>query len=430
MGEHTFLLSMKVLIIGSGGREHALVKAALKSDFITEVIAAPGNGGISCDVSCFNVKVDDVPGLVKLAEEEKAEFVIVGPELPLTLGLVDALEAVGIPAFGPHKKGAVLEGSKEYTKNFFKKYEIPTALGETFRDFDSAVVYLKGKTYPQVIKASGLAAGKGVIIVQNEEEGRGVLQEMMVDRKFGESGARVVIEDFLEGPEASIMVVVNGENYALLAPSQDHKKIFPGEKGPNTGGMGAYAPAPVVTQELLGEIEASIVRPSLKGLVQEGIDYRGILYIGLILAKEGPKVLEYNVRLGDPECQVLLPILDTDPIKLFYDCANGTMGSQKLPMKAGAAITVVLVSQGYPGDYEKNKKITLPETLPEGVEIIHSGTVLFKDDLYTAGGRVLCVTALGPTLARAANLAYDVCDRIEFEGAYYRQDIGHQALMS
>lgn len=266
--------------------------------------------------------------------------------------------------------------------------------------------------------------------MQNEEEGRGVLQEMMVDRKFGESGARVVIEDFLEGPEASIMVVVNGENYALLAPSQDHKKIFPGEKGPNTGGMGAYAPAPVVTQELLGEIEASIVRPSLKGLVQEGIDYRGILYIGLILAKEGPKVLEYNVRLGDPECQVLLPILDTDPIKLFYDCANGTMGSQKLPMKAGAAITVVLVSQGYPGDYEKNKKITLPETLPEGVEIIHSGTVLFKDDLYTAGGRVLCVTALGPTLARAANLAYDVCDRIEFEGAYYRQDIGHQALMS
>lgn len=422
-------MAMKVLVVGAGAREHALVKVALASPLVESVIAAPGNGGIAEEVPCSPLDLSDVDAAVKWAQEHAIDFVIVGPELPLSLGLVDALEAVGILAYGPNKKAAQLEASKAFTKRFLQKYKIPTAQGATFTDIAQALEYIKDHPLPVVIKASGLAAGKGVIIAQTREEAEGTIRKMMEDHVFGASGDTVLIECFLEGSEVSITAIVSGKDYLLLPPSQDHKRVGEGDTGPNTGGMGAYAPADLVTAELNALIEQAIVQPTLQGLIEEGIDFRGTLYIGLMITPEGPMVLEFNVRFGDPETQVLFPLIDTDPIAIFHDCAKGVLKKESLRLKEQYALCVVLASKGYPNAYEKGHTIAFPEHFSEDTILFHAGTRQAESgEIVTSGGRVLTVTALGDTLQTAADKAYSLCSDIYFKGAYYRRDIGIKQL--
>lgn len=421
---------MKVLVIGAGAREHVLVKVSLQSSLVESVIAAPGNGGMAQEVSCFPLDLNSVDDAVKLAQKHAIDFVIIGPELPLALGLVDALQAVGILAYGPNKKASQLECSKTFAKDFLKKYAVPTAQAVSFTETAKALEYIKERSLPIVIKASGPAAGKGVIIAQTHQEAQETIHAMIDEDKFGESGHTVLIEDFLEGQEVSIMAIVSGENYVLLPPSQDHKRIGDNDTGPNTGGMGAYAPADLVTQELNDLIEKTIIKPTLRGLTQEGIDFRGTLYVGLMITSEGPQVLEFNVRFGDPETQVVLMLLDTDPVALFRDCAQGTLAmTPSLPIKKQYAIAVVQASKGYPGAYEKGHPITFPKTLPANVVVFHAGTrKTASGEVVTSGGRVLTVTALAETLQLAAVQAYNVCAEVGFEGAHYRRDIGANQL--
>ncbi len=426
--------SLKILVVGSGGREHALVQAARRSPLVSAVIAAPGNGGIAAEVPTFPVKADDLPGLVALAQREKVSFVIVGPEVPLTLGLVDNLSLAGIPAFGPTAAAAILEGSKSFTKSFLLRHKIPTAPGQTFDTVDAAELYLKDKPAPYVVKAYGLAAGKGVAIAATRAEAVAFVRAAIEDRVFGDGGNEVLIEDFMPGEEASIILFVSGQNYVLLPASQDHKRINDGDTGPNTGGMGAYAPAAVVTPYVLEQVEEQIIRPTLAGLVQDGINYRGILYVGLMLTPAGPQVVEFNVRFGDPECEVLLPLLATDPIQLMWQCANGTLATSLLPapsslLPARYAAAIILSASGYPATPRLGDPITLPATLPPNVAILHAGTTRQPDGtLVTSGGRVLAVTATAPTLQAALDSAYATCAQIKFPGAHYRRDIGARQL--
>ena len=422
---------LKVLVVGSGAREHALVKAALRSPLVREVLAAPGNAGIADEAPCFAVKADDVAGLVALAKSEKVDFVIVGPEVPLSLGLVDELAAAKIPAFGPNRAGAELEASKVYTKNFLLRNKIPTAYGETFTSSAAALAYVANKSLPIVIKASGLAAGKGVTVAMTHAEAEAAIRASLDDKVFGASGDEVLIEDFLPGEEASMMLVVCGEKYLVLPPSQDHKRVGDGDTGANTGGMGAYAPAAIVNAPLLARIEQEIIRPTLAAFTREGIDYRGVLYIGLMLTPSGPSVVEFNVRFGDPECQVLLPLLETDPLKILWDCANGVLDPAACRLKPHFAATVVLASYNYPANPRLGDVITLPKnsTLPSGVDILHAGTKRnAAGDLVTSGGRVLSVVATAPTLRAALAAAYQTCEHIQFSGAHYRRDIGARQL--
>ena len=417
---------MKVLVIGSGGREHAITLACQKSPLVTSVIAAPGNGGIPNSIP---VNIESVSDMVKLAEQENVDFVIVGPEVPLSLGLVDALVAKGILAFGPNKQAAQFEASKEFTKNFLVKYNIPTARSASFKQLTPALNYLKAQTFPTVIKASGLAAGKGVVIAQDYLEGKAALTDMHEGNIFGESGHTVLIEDYLEGEEASIMLVVSGKDYILLPTSQDHKRLGEGDTGLNTGGMGAYAPADIVTESVLNMITETIVKPTIAGFQAEYIDYRGVLYIGIMLTKSGPKVLEFNVRFGDPECQVLLPLIKSDPIELLYNCAQGTLNKNPVSFNPGYAITVVLTAPGYPGKYEKGLALTLPDNIPSGTSIIHAGTYQNKNgSLKSSGGRVLCITATAATLQAAAEKAYGLISQIPNNPLKYRYDIGFKQL--
>lgn len=420
---------MKILVIGSGGREHSIIKACLSSTKSKSVIASPGNGGINQEVPCFPINVENIEELVNLAKKERVDFVIVGPEVPLALGLVDALQAEGILAYGPNKKAAQLEASKSFCKDFLKKYNIPTAHYESFTNSDAALKYVNKCSLPVVIKASGLAAGKGVIIATTQEEAQQAVRSMLDEKAFGESGETVVIEDYLEGEEASIIAVVSGEDYCLLPPSQDHKRIGEKDTGPNTGGMGAYAPADVITENLEQIIKEKIIHPTLAGFISEEIDFRGTLYIGLMLTKNGPQVLEFNVRFGDPETQVLLPLLETDLIELLYACASGNLKDFDLKLKSGYAITVVQAAEGYPGTYRKGDLITLPNNLPQNTQIIHAGTKrLDNGDIVTNGGRVLSITGLGQTLEEASQKAYQVCEHVHFKGNYYRKDIGAKQL--
>ncbi len=420
---------MKVLVIGSGGREHALVKACLASPLVGSVVCAPGNGGIAAEVPCRPLNVSDVPAIVALAKAEAADFVIVGPEDPLSLGAVDALEQVGIPAYGPNKSAARLEASKVFTKDFLVKYRIPTARGAKFTAVAPALEYLASQPYPIVIKASGLAAGKGVIIAQNRQEAETAVRDMLEKKVFGASGCEILIEEFMEGEEASIMLMVCGDRFVMLPASQDHKRVGENDTGPNTGGMGAYAPAAVVTPAISAQVITEIVRPTLAGLIHEGIDYRGTLYIGIMITREGPKVVEFNVRFGDPECQVLLPLLDTDPVELMLACANGTLEPAQVKIKDAFAIIIVLAAQGYPGSYPKGDPISFPKTPPAGTAIVHAGTTLKPDGtVVTNGGRVLGVTAFGPTLAEAAKTAYGVVEQVKFSTRYFRRDIGAREL--
>jgi phosphoribosylamine--glycine ligase len=426
-------LPRSVLVVGSGGREHTLVKTIAASPAKPRVIAAPGNAGIAQDVRCFPIAADDIAGLVALAQQEKIEFVVVGPEVPLSLGLVDALIKAGIPAYGPKADGARLEASKIFTKQILLKYKIPTAPAAFFSEVAPALAYLRTRAIPIVIKADGLAAGKGVIVAQTAAEAEAAVRDMLEGGRFGASGHQILIEDCLFGEETSILVVVSGRDFVILPTSQDHKRIGDGDTGPNTGGMGTYSPAEVVTPELLARIENEIVRPSVNAIASEGIDYRGTLFVGIMLTPSGPSVIEYNARFGDPETQVVLPRLKTDVLGLLWAAARGELAGTKLAVKPDYSLCVVVAAKGYPDAFRKGDVITFPGTnaLPAHTTIYHAGTAKnAAGEITTNGGRVLGVTALGTTLREAADRAYAACAQITFAGGnhYYRRDIGAKQL--
>ncbi len=423
------MLPTSVLVVGAGGREHALVRALVNSPVRPRVICAPGNAGIATEVTCFPVAADDVAAIVALAQRERVGFVVVGPEVPLSLGLVDALAAANIRAYGPKADGARLEASKVFTKKILLKYGIPTAPAGVFTEVEPALAYLRSRGAPIVVKADGLAAGKGVVVAQSLVEAEAAVQDMLAGNKFGAAGSQVLIEDCLTGEETSLLVVVSGKNYVILPTSQDHKRIGDGDTGPNTGGMGTYSPAEVVTPALLDLIESAIVKPSVEAIAAEGIDFRGTLFIGIMLTPQGPSVLEYNTRFGDPETQVVLPRLADDLLALLWSAAKGELTTARAAERPGHAICVVIAAKGYPDAYGKGDVITFPSVLPPDVAIIHAGTARnVAGQVVTAGGRVLGVTALAPTLRAAADLAYTACSQIECASKYYRRDIGAKQL--
>jgi phosphoribosylamine--glycine ligase len=420
---------LNVLVVGSGGREHALVQECLQSPLTGKVIAAPGNGGMASEAECFDVSVEEIEGMVALAQAQGIGLVVVGPEVPLSLGLVDALAAVGIPAYGPNAAGAQLESSKAFCKDFFAKHNIPTAAYGNFTEIAPALAYLEEHPAPIVIKASGLAAGKGVIMAETQSEAITAVKDMLEGDAFGSSGKEIVIEETLYGEEASIHVIASGEDFVCLPPSQDHKRAGEGDTGLNTGGMGAYTPTSRVTHAMKTEIEEKVIKPTLAGLKADGIDYRGTLYAGLMLTDQGVKVLEYNVRFGDPETQVLLPMVADDLVPVLLASAKGESLPAKLEFHKGAAIVVVLAAGGYPGSYAKGNPITFPDALPASTAVVHAGTIRDPDGtIRTAGGRVLGVSGQAPTLEAAADLAYKVCDQVDFEDKILRRDIGHREL--
>ncbi|MCH6255784.1 phosphoribosylamine--glycine ligase [Puniceicoccaceae bacterium K14] len=420
---------LSALIVGSGGREHTLANACIKSPLVDQVVAAPGNPGMEPDVECFPVAADDIEGLVSLAVEKAVDFVIVGPEVPLTLGLVDRLNEKGILSYGPKADGARMEGSKQYTKELLLKNNIPTGASASFTKSDAAIEYLKTASFPIVVKADGLAAGKGVIIAEDYDIATKAVRDMIDGAVFGDSGKEVLIEECLFGEETSIHVIVSGKDYVILPTSQDHKQAYEGDKGPNTGGMGAYSPADLIDDDQMKHIEEAIVKPSVDGIAAEGIDFRGTLFIGLMMTKSGPKVLEFNTRFGDPETQVLLTRLETDPVEIMLAAAKGELSSIDVKVKDDYAITVVLASKGYPGRYPKGEVITFPASYGENEIIFHAGTKRSAEgEVVTNGGRVLGVTALGASLEEAAEKAYNLCSQVDFDSKYLRQDIGAKEL--
>jgi len=420
---------LNVLILGSGGREHALLKACLRSPRVARVQVAPGNGGMALEAECLPCDLAQPAAVLALARRLGADLVLVGPEVPLAAGVVDVLEDAGILAYGPRLAGARLEASKSFTKDFLLRHRIPTAAAATFNALAPALAHVRSGRFPVVLKASGLAAGKGVVIARDLPEAEAALRDMLEARVFGASGDEVLVEEFMEGEEASIMLVVCRDQHLMLPASQDHKRVGEGDTGPNTGGMGAYAPAEVVTPSIEARVRDAIIEPTLRGLVADGIDYRGTLYIGIMLTAEGPKVVEFNVRFGDPECQVLLPLLDGDPVEIFEAVARGTFRSTQVGVRPGAALVVVVAAHGYPGSPRLGDAVHLPDRLPEGVDILHGGTRRQPDgSLVTSGGRVLGVVARGADLAEAARRAYAVVPQIRLEGAHFRRDIGARQL--
>ena len=422
---------MNILIIGSGGREHAIALAVKQSPLCKKLICAPGNPGMSSLGECIPVSVSDPKAIADLAEKEKIDLTIIGPEIPLVAGVVDEFRKRGLRAFGPIAAAAALEGSKAFSKNVMKKYGIPTADYETFTDLESAQAYLRAHPAPIVVKASGLAAGKGAVVCLTDEEAFQAIEEMLGEKAvFGESGKTVVIEEFMEGEEASLFAICDGKDYVLLSSAQDHKRIFDNDLGPNTGGMGAYSPAPVVTESLLEDVKKRIIEPTLAGMIQEGAPYTGVLYVGIMVTKNGPKVVEYNCRLGDPECQIVLPLYDGDVLALFDAAERGalsTLGAPKPPK--GSAAIVVLASEGYPNAYEAGQEVSgIEEAEKNGARVLHAGTKMQNEKLVTAGGRVFGVVGSGKDLSEALRQAYEACEKVNFKNKYYRRDIGKKGL--
>jgi phosphoribosylamine--glycine ligase len=421
---------MKVLIIGSGGREHALAwKCAQDAD---EVIVAPGNAGTARESGVRNAPVssDDIDGLIELAQSEEVNLTIIGPEAPLVAGIVDRFEDAGLPCFGPSAAAAQLEGSKAFTKDFLARHHIPTAAYRNFSELEPALAYIRKQGAPIVIKADGLAAGKGVIVAHTLPEAEQAATDMLAGNKFGDAGARIVVEEFLDGEEASFIVITDGETILPLATSQDHKARDEGDTGPNTGGMGAYSPAPVVTPEVEARIMHEVIEPTLRGMYIDGAPYLGFLYAGLMIMADGsPKVIEFNCRMGDPETQPILMRLRSDLVEICEATLEDRLDEIKAKWDARAALGVVMAAGGYPGSYEKGKRIAgLDDEFGDDQKVFHAGTVLDGGDVVTSGGRVLCVVGLGETVAKAAERAYDAVDKICWEDVYLRRDIGHRAI--
>ena len=429
---------MKILVVGSGGREHALAWRLSQDAEKHELYCAPGNAGTASMAQNLPIKAEDVEGMVYWAVDNHPDLVVVGPEAPLVLGLVDALEAEGIKAFGPVAAGARMEGSKRFAKEVMFAAGVPTGCAEVFKDPAKAKAALPAFGLPVVIKADGLAAGKGVVVAETTEQAEAAIDDMLVANKFGSAGAEVLIEEFLDGEECSILAMVDGERAVLLPSSQDHKRVFDGDKGPNTGGMGAYSPAPVVTEQMLPEIRDRIILPVVRELKKRGITYRGILYAGLMVTPEGGRlaksgsrvnVVEFNARFGDPETEAVLPRLGGDFAKALLNAASGCLSEGDIAVKPEMSATVIVASGGYPGAYEKNKAITGLEAAAEkGAIVFHCGTKFDGERLLTAGGRVLSVTGLGATLREAVDTAYAGVREISFERAFYRRDIAHRAF--
>ena len=423
---------MKILVVGGGGREHAIIRALKKSPDCTEIWCAPGNGGISYDAACKAIPATDVEAMVAFAKQEAFDYVVVAQDDPLALGMVDALAAAGIPAFGPDKAAARIEASKVFSKNLMKQYGIPTADYEVFEDPAKVMDYVRARgKYPVVIKADGLALGKGVLICQDEAEADAAVKEIMLDKKFGASGNRVVVEEFLTGPEVSVLSFCDGKTLKPMVSSMDHKRALDGDQGLNTGGMGTVAPNPYYTAEAADRCMKEIFLPTVEAMQKEGCPFKGCLYFGLMLTPDGPKVIEYNCRFGDPETQVVLPLLESDLLKIMLATTNGTLDKTEVRFSAGAAACVILASGGYPLAYEKGKEITglVNGQLPGSDAIVyHAGTAVQDGRLVTAGGRVLGVTATAADLPAALEKAYAAADSIHFDKLHRRSDIGARAL--
>lgn len=425
---------MDILVIGSGGREHAIVRKLKESPKAGKLYCVPGNGGIACDAACGPVGAMDKEGVLAFAKEHKADFIFVAPDDPLAAGMTDFLEAAGFPCFGPNAKAAEIESSKVFSKNLMKKYGIPTAAYEVFTEQSAALEYIReqGK-YPVVIKADGLALGKGVVIAQNEQEAEEALQSMMEEKIFGDSGSRVVVEEFLTGPEVTVLAFTDGKTLCPMASSMDHKQAYDGDKGPNTGGMGTISPNPAYTKEAAQRCMEEIFLPTMQAMNTEGRKFKGCLYFGLMLTPDGPRVIEYNSRFGDPEAQVVLPRLETDLAEIITAVAQERLGELEIKWSEKASACVILASGGYPGSYPKGLEIAgLDEkgqiaAMPE-VTVYHAGTKRENGKFYTNGGRVLGLTALGDTLEEALETAYRAVDMVNFEGAMYRRDIGRRKL--
>ena len=423
---------MKVLVIGNGGREHALAWKAAQSPLVSKVFVAPGNAGTALEPNLenINIKATDIAGLLNFAQAQEIDLTIVGPEAPLVIGIVDSFQKAGLTIFGPSKAAAKLEGSKAFTKDFLARHHIPTAEYQNFTEIEPAIAYIQQKGAPIVIKADGLAAGKGVIVAMTLQEAEEAVRDMLAGNAFGDAGHRVVIEEFLDGEEASFIVMVDGKHVEPMATSQDHKRVCDGDTGLNTGGMGAYSPAPVVTDEVFNKVMQQIIYPTVNGMAQEGNVYVGFLYAGLMIDKQGnPKVIEFNCRFGDPETQPIMMRMQSDLIELCLAATKGKLDTIKSKWDPRPALGVVLAAGGYPGDYNtKDVILGLPTVIDKDYKIFHAGTCLENGQVCTNGGRVLCVTALGNSVSDAQKRAYEQIKNIHWHGCYYRHDIGYRAI--
>lgn len=420
---------MKIIVIGGGGREHAIIKKLKESPSVDIIYALPGNGGISADALCVDISATDIEAVVNFSIEQKADFVVVTPDDPLVLGMVDALEAAGIPCFGPNKNAAIIEGSKIFAKDLMKKYDIPSAEYQSFDSMERALKYLDTAPLPTVIKADGLALGKGVVIAKSLEEARAAVHSIMGDKLFGESGNRIVIEEYLEGPEVSVLSLTDGKVIIPMISSMDHKRAKDDDTGLNTGGMGAVAPNPYYTKEIAELCMETIFLPTVNAMNAENRSFKGCLYFGIMLTPSGPKVIEFNCRFGDPEAQVVLPLLESDLLEIMMASRNGNLSKTEVKFSDSAACCVIMASKGYPEEYKTGFEISLPDpVLLEGVNIYFAGTKLENIKLLTNGGRVLGVSAVGDNLRRAVDRAYSAVKEVSFGNAYYRSDIGRKAL--
>ena len=419
---------MKIMVVGGGGREHAIIRKLKENKTITEIYAVPGNGGIAKDAICVNIGAKEIDKIVDFAVKTGIDFAVVAPDDPLVLGCVDALNAVGIKCFGPDKKAAIIEGSKVFSKNLMKKYNIPTAEYETFTDMEAALKYVETSKLPLVVKADGLALGKGVVIAETKDEAKAAIHSIMEDKIFGDSGNSLVIEEFLTGPEVSVLAFTDGKVVKPMISSMDHKRIGDNDQGLNTGGMGTIAPNPYYTKDIADMCMERIFIPTLVAMNSEGRTFKGCLYFGLMLTEEGPKVIEYNCRFGDPETQVVLPLLESDLLTIMQATADGTLAETEVKFSKGAACCVILASKGYPQKYESGFEITIPEFNTCEAEVYVAGAKLDGNKLLTAGGRVLGVTAKADNLKEAVEKAYKHTAKVKFEGAYCRKDIGQRAL--